>query len=286
VESYLPAVGARGDHRPASHRHSGAGVLIRLGVSAVGCAALAAAAIGAARVISDRWPVASGSRGPADPDELLVLGAAGATLLVAGWLVLGTVAAVVAHLPGRIGMLAEWVADHWAPALSRRVAAALVGAATMSSLAPAAGIAAPTPPAAAAQTATGPGFTSTSLVTPGPVTSGEQGALDQSGPPGWVPSRPVVAPPASPRLVTSTPTTTQSDRGVVVHRGDSLWDIARRHLGPLASDAQVAQAWPRWYAANREVIGADPGRLLPGQLLVIPTAQSPSGPGADRQAQR
>ena len=57
---------------------------------------------------------------------------------------------------------------------------------------------------------------------------------------------------------------------VVVRRGDSLWDIAARHLGPDASAAEVAVEWPRWHHANRDVIGADPDLLIPGQRLVPP----------------
>jgi len=49
-----------------------------------------------------------------------------------------------------------------------------------------------------------------------------------------------------------------------------LWSIAGRHLGPQATDAEIAAAWPRWYAANRDVIGADPNLLHPGQHLVAP----------------
>lgn len=60
---------------------------------------------------------------------------------------------------------------------------------------------------------------------------------------------------------------------VVVHRGDSLWTIAARHLGPGATEAQIAAEWPQWWAANRDVIGPDPNLLLPGQRL-----QPPSGP--------
>jgi nucleoid-associated protein YgaU len=60
------------------------------------------------------------------------------------------------------------------------------------------------------------------------------------------------------------------DDSVVVRHGDTLWDIAARHLGPGATPARVAAAWPRWYAANRAVIGADPDRILPGQRLVPP----------------
>ena len=44
---------------------------------------------------------------------------------------------------------------------------------------------------------------------------------------------------------------------VVVRRGDTLWGFA----GP---------EWPRWYAANRAVIGDDPDLILPGQRLVVP----------------
>jgi hypothetical protein len=275
-----------------------------MGASAAGFGALTGAAIALARVTSDRWSAATATGGTAaggtvGPDQLLVLGAAGAALLLASWLILGTVAALVAHLPGRVGLLAGWMAAHWAPALSRRVAAALVGAATMGSLTPAAGIAAPAPPtvsappAATATTADGPGFTSTAPFTgagpwnsKGPIVSAESGAADQSGQPGWVPARPVVAPAAAPRLLTTTPTRPHPDGEVVVHRGDTLWDLARRQLGPRASDAEVAEAWPQWYTANRAVIGADPGRLLPGQLLVAPEPRTPLAPEADRQAHR
>ncbi len=57
---------------------------------------------------------------------------------------------------------------------------------------------------------------------------------------------------------------------VVVRRGDTLWDIAARHLGPGASPAAVSAEWPRWYAANRHVIGPDADLLHPGQRLRPP----------------
>jgi nucleoid-associated protein YgaU len=56
----------------------------------------------------------------------------------------------------------------------------------------------------------------------------------------------------------------------VVQRGDTLWTIAARHLGPGASDAEIAQAWPAWFDANRGVIGDDPDLILPGQVLRAP----------------
>ena len=58
---------------------------------------------------------------------------------------------------------------------------------------------------------------------------------------------------------------------VVVLAGDSLWSIAARHLGPAADATEVAEAWPRWWEANRSVVGDDPDLLLPGQRLVAPT---------------
>jgi nucleoid-associated protein YgaU len=61
-----------------------------------------------------------------------------------------------------------------------------------------------------------------------------------------------------------------ADDRVVVRRGDTLWAIASRSLGAGASDAEVAAEWPRWWHANRAVIGADPDLLQPGTRLVPP----------------
>jgi LysM repeat protein len=61
---------------------------------------------------------------------------------------------------------------------------------------------------------------------------------------------------------------------VVVEPGDTLWSIARSHLGEGATDIQIASAWPQWYAANRGVIGADPDLLRPGQRLVSPAGST------------
>jgi resuscitation-promoting factor RpfA len=64
----------------------------------------------------------------------------------------------------------------------------------------------------------------------------------------------------------------------VVRAGDTLWDIARRHLPARASAEQVARAWPRWYAANRGVIGPDPSLIVPGQRLQVPGRRSAGTP--------
>ncbi|MBD8063049.1 LysM peptidoglycan-binding domain-containing protein [Oceanitalea stevensii] len=56
----------------------------------------------------------------------------------------------------------------------------------------------------------------------------------------------------------------------VVERGDSLWSIAKAHLGEGATDAEIAAEWPRWHTTNRSVIGADPHLIHPGQALLAP----------------
>ncbi|HEX6577497.1 MAG TPA: LysM domain-containing protein [Jiangellaceae bacterium] len=57
---------------------------------------------------------------------------------------------------------------------------------------------------------------------------------------------------------------------VVVVSGDCLWTIAARAIGPDATDAEIAVAWPRWYARNRVNIGTDPDLLIPGMVLRPP----------------
>ena len=76
--------------------------------------------------------------------------------------------------------------------------------------------------------------------------------------------------------------TTAAPQSVVVRPGDSLWLIAARRLGAQASIAEVARAWPRWYAANRGAIGDDPDVIHPGQALVVPPDR-PAEAGAAAQ---
>lgn len=101
--------------------------------------------------------------------------------------------------------------------------------------------------------------------------------------------RPVPAPTAGAVVRAHVPAT------YVVRAGDSLWVIAARQLGPGASDAQIAAEWPRWYRANRAVIGSNPSLLLVGMRLVVPDGRrtgtsasphrTPAPSGPDRTAQ-
>lgn len=93
--------------------------------------------------------------------------------------------------------------------------------------------------------------------------------------PGWQPS----APPVEPGLLAGPPVrseaalhqeTARHGSPVPVLAGDSLWGIVADHMGPGASDVDIALEWPRWYEANKALLGPNPDVLLPGQVLLPP----------------
>ena len=120
------------------------------------------------------------------------------------------------------------------------------------------------------------------LPTPAPRSSAATSSARSSSPaasvagpvavPGFRPTRPLRAhDQISTRLLAPAPRPAAAALDTVtVRRGDSLWSIAQRHLGATATDAEVAHAWPEWYAANRAVIGDDPDLIHPGMQLVPP----------------
>lgn len=59
-------------------------------------------------------------------------------------------------------------------------------------------------------------------------------------------------------------------RVVVVRPGDTLWELAVRHLRPGAGPDEITRCWQRIHALNRDVIGADPDLIQPGQRLRLP----------------
>lgn len=199
----------------------------------------------------------------ARPDEAVVLVAAGLASVVFGWLAVLLLSATLAALPGALGALGRRVARHVAPSWGRRLTAVVLGVVVVSSVGSAG--------AAVAST-------TVSRVVPTPALPSLR-----SGPavpdPGWTaPPPPRRHAGARTALVTTAPRpgwgTGESVDEVVVRRGDSLWAVAARHLGPDASPAHVAAEWPRWYAANRHLIGDDPSRILPGQVLQAPGSAS------------
>ncbi|CAO5147575.1 LysM domain-containing protein [Frankia sp. AiPs1] len=116
----------------------------------------------------------------------------------------------------------------------------------------------------------------------GPAPAGGASAKPTPAPASGRPSTTARATPPQDPLVpsshrgTGSPSTGAAGAGdqnqeVVVRRGDTLWTIAARHLGPDATKDQIAAEWPRWWAANSAVIGHDPNVILPGQRLTPPT---------------
>jgi len=236
--------------------------------------------------------------GPASTAELVTLGAASAAIAITVWLCLGAALEVLSHLPGRAGATAGRWADRLTPALARRLAAFVLGVGVGVAGGPSQAVGAPREPgsSASASTATGgaapapgfqptvahgdqpspaqppaPGFQPTPArgVQPSPAT---RATAPVPPAPGFTPSAPRVRKQADPALLGVRPSGTHRTGAdeVVVHRGDTLWSIAAAHLDPGAEDAEVARAWPRWFEANRDVIGDDPDLVLPGQVLRVP----------------
>lgn len=186
-------------------------------------------------------------------DTVALAAASAACWLALLWLAFALTASAVAALPGRCGQLAERVAAVTVPAAARRLLAVTLGltVATVSAGAPAmAGVLPQQRPAASSVDLDWPVASERAAATPTQATRKPSATADVND----GPSQP---------------------GAVIVLRGDSLWTIAAGHLPPGATDARIAIDWPRWYTANRSVIGADPNLLLPGQRLVPPA--NPSG---------
>ncbi|MFF1251227.1 LysM peptidoglycan-binding domain-containing protein [Pseudarthrobacter sp. NPDC058329] len=115
------------------------------------------------------------------------------------------------------------------------------------------------------------------VVQPAPVVlevdSGTSSAPPSRIRPGWQPGAPVPGPGllAAPELRAAGKAPAEAG-AVTVLAGDTLWDVAAHAMGPGASDVDIAMLWPRWYEANRALIGQDPDVLLPGQILQPPSA--------------
>lgn len=211
-------------------------------------AGLAAAGALTARLVAIVPAEASALLKVDDLVELVVL--AGGTG-VAWWLSAGLLAAAVSaglRAAGRSWAAGERFVAHHAPTLVRRGFALALG--TGVGLAVAVGPAG----AQAAVPPTDVGWTATDVAAAGP--------------------------PAAPPIAPTSEVDAGADiqRQVTVQPGDSLWRLAAQDLPTDASAAEIAAAWPEWYAANSDVVGADPDLLHPGQVLERPPA--PAAPGA------
>lgn len=225
-------------------------------------------------------PRAAAAGVPVRADEVLAALAAGGALLMVLAVAASIVLDLLGLLPGLIGHAARALAAAVTPRLLARTTAALLGLGVVAGLAPGASVAAPTSVVAVVSPLPDPGFGGLDVATPDPgfggldaTSSPPAGDPQQAPSPGWVPEPPAVRPQPDVRVLSPAPRPADPvglSRDVVVHRGDTLWSIAARHLGHDPSDAQIARAWPAWFDANRDVIGDDPDLLLPGQVLRAP----------------
>ena len=207
---------------------------------------------------------------PARADEVLSALAAGGALTCVAWLALGLVLGLLERVPGSLGRAATAVA-----AFGRGVGGA-------AGRAPGASGAAPADPARAPAAATSATAEPGAVTERDAVTLPDAVALPLPDPgfrslpdPRWVPAAPTVRPQADVSVLSRAPApAANTSAEVVVQRGDTLWSVAARHLGTGASDAEIARAWPAWYATNRDVIGGDPDVILPGQVLRAPQVVS------------
>jgi nucleoid-associated protein YgaU len=178
-----------------------------------------------------------------------------------------------------VGAVFERLAEFLTPRFARRLLSLTLGASVGT-------VALPAPVAFATSTADAgdrqhglpaptPGYSVSSHAVTTVTQADDVGSTPAAPRPGWLPDRPPPAiSPHQARLLAPAlrPTSTASDT-LTVRRGDTLWSIAAAHLGPGATDAEVAAEWPRWYEANRAVIGDDPDEIVPGQQLQTPLAE-------------
>lgn len=133
-----------------------------------------------------------------------------------------------------------------------------------------------------------PGGVPSGTVTSAPTAPGPQGAPPgapgapgypgASGAPGAQGSP---APGAEEEATASAPAGTGASHGTratgshTVRPGESLWSITADLLHTTDRGA-IASAWPTLWAANRVVVGRDPGLIRPGTVLQVPEALLPA----------
>ncbi|WP_138758681.1 hypothetical protein [Modestobacter altitudinis] len=194
----------------------------------------------------------------AGPDALVLVCVPLLAWLCWAWGALGLLLTAVSTVPGWAGRLAGLLLAGVLPAGARRAAAVALGIG-LSTAAPVL-----LPPSAlpslmataAAADQLGSGLES--VVLDWPTATTQPAVPDWPGVPSAVPDRPEIG----------------AEEHVVL-RGDCLWDIAAdwlQHRQPDSepTDADVREATGAWWQVNAAVIGPDPDRLLPGQVLRPP----------------
>ncbi|MDQ0922826.1 hypothetical protein QF038_001334 [Pseudarthrobacter sp. W1I19] len=237
----------------------------------------------------EQWQHSSAHRQELQAEDLLGATAAAAGAILVGWWFLSLLLAGATIVFDRMGkMRAAAFTRRLSPAFMQRLVLAALSVQLVAGPAANAAATIPGPEWAPTQehvssAPAGPGNVTnpssfTGIGTDGPMELDplEEPVTDKAFPPsdfepGWQPAAPVVGP----GLLAAPAVRNSSDAGteaVTVLAGDTLWDITAFAMGPEATDVEIAMAWPRWYEANRSVIGLNPDVLLPGQILQPPTA--------------
>jgi len=223
--------------------------------------------------ILDQWQQSSARQQGLHPEHLLGAAAAAGGAVLVGWWFLAFVFAGATALLERNGRTrTAAVTRKVSPALMQRLVLAALSVQLMSGPAAHAGVMLP-----------GPEWTPTpdrvaSAASAEPLSVKERSENPATPPsdidPGWQPAAPVASPGllAAPAVRAAEEAKTEEAGAVAVLAGDTLWDIAAQAMGPGASDVEIAMRWPRWYEANRAIIGQNPDVLLPGQILQPPSA--------------
>jgi nucleoid-associated protein YgaU len=233
---------------------------VRRATACLTLSAVAAAVLLAARPAAvPQGDVSAWLAGASVPDAAVVAAWAIGWVAVA-WSCVLPVLGVGAAVPGAVGRVCRLLLRAVAPRVIRRMLEVGLGISL----------------------AAGPAFTGVAMAAPEPARATASNAVAHSLPQlgGALaaldrPSldRPSLDRPSLDRPVIDRPLTL-APPPATVRRGDSLWLIAERGLGHGASNSAIAAEWPRWYAANRAVIGDDPDLVLPGQQLRPPDSSS------------
>lgn len=178
---------------------------------------------------------------PADPTSAVVVASCWLAWALGGYLLLAFAAEGAVHLPGAIGRVAAALRP-LAPRFVRHAVRAGMGASVTAAVVAA--------PSAAFATTPAPPLPQTAAPT-----------LTSPSPLEW------------PGLTAAKPPPAKQRAPIVVRPGDSLWRLTADLLGPDATPRRIADTWPRLYAENRHVVGADPNLIHPGQRLVPPPPQ-------------
>jgi hypothetical protein len=215
-------------------------------------------------ILWKQWQTAESQRQSFSFEHLLgiVAGVAG-TAIVAWWALSLMIALLASSLYRRGQKVGADTLSKFSPAFMLRLAVAVMSLNLLGLGTAQASVPHPDPAWKTTSSSTAP---SRALeVSPIPGTTNLSAPAD----PAWQPRPPIVdAGLLSRQSLRQSGTPTEDI--VVVKAGDSLWSIASSRLGPFATDLDVALSWPKWYAANRATIGADPAVLLPGQVLQPP----------------